>query len=721
MAKIIKIEDNYYISANSTYADDRVLILNSGDTFGVFDRWGDILHLGKDVQGIYHKGTRFVSELELRLNGERPLLLSSAVTEENEILYADFTNPDLAYSEGTISKGNIYLNRSKFIYNGVCYEKITVTNYSLENHDLKILITINGDFKDIFEVRGIERKKRGIILNDFNYNGDSINFSYVGVDNIKRTTIATLDPRPNTINDNSAEFNIHLRKQEKFEITCKLIFEIDSVNTIHLDYDKALKKIRDKTKEENKKIADISSTNDHFNHWVNRSKSDLLSLIGETPFGKYPHAGVPWYNTPFGRDGLITAYEVLWAAPHIAKGVLKYVARTQATELIPEKDAEPGKIFHETREGEMCELNEVPFKMYYGTIDATPLFIMLAGAYYTRTADVDFIKKIWPNILSALHWIDKYGDIDGDGFVEYSKHSEKGLVNQGWKDSYDSISHSDGKLAESPIALCEVQGYVYDAKVQGAMLARVLGDYKLSQALEKDAEELKIKFNKHFWDDDLNCYVIALDRNKKPCKIISSNAGHALFTGIADKEKASKLVKVLLDKKMFTGYGIRTLSDKEIRYNPMSYHNGSVWPHDTALIAYGFSKYGFQKEVLKVMEGMFEAALFFDLRRLPELFCGFTKYNGKAPIEYPVACSPQAWSVAALYMLLQACLGLKLDATQNKISFYKPLLPSFLNIVEVGNLLLKDNPASFSFKKHKNDTGINIIEKEDDWEIVIVK
>lgn len=721
MAKIIKIEDNYYISANSTYADDRVLVLNSGDTFGVFDRWGDISPLGKDVQGIYHKGTRFVSEQELKINGERPLLLSSGVTEENEILNADFTNPDLSYDEHLLSKGNIYINRSKFIYKGICHEKIQIANYSLLDHDLKISITLSGDFKDIFEIRGMKRKKHGIILDNVNRGKGAINFSYIGIDNIKRSTIAFFDPEPDVVNDHTAEFNIHLKKQKKFEITLRFMFEIDDERAEDIGYKNALNELNRKTQNENKKIADVCSQNEHFNHWINRSKSDLLSLVAETPFGKYPYAGVPWYNTPFGRDGLITAYEVLWVAPQIAKGVLQYVARTQATELIPEKDAEPGKIFHETREGEMCGLDELPFKLYYGTIDATPLFIMLAGAYYTRTADLGFIKKIWPNIISALNWIDKYGDIDGDGFVEYSKHSEKGLVNQGWKDSYDSISHADGNLAESPIALCEVQGYVYDAKIQASLLANVLGEEKLAAKLSREAEELKLKFNKQFWDEDLNCFVIALDKNKKPCSLISSNAGHTLFTGIADKEKAARLIKTLLDNEMFTGYGIRTLSEREVRYNPMSYHNGSIWPHDTALIAYGFSRYGFQKEVLKVMEGMFEAALHFDLRRLPELFCGFSNTNGKAPIEYPVACSPQAWSVASVYMLLQACLGLKIDAPEKKLLFNKPLLPGFISTLEIKNLLLNKNAAAFLLRKHKHDTGINIIEKEEEWDVVLVK
>jgi glycogen debranching enzyme len=468
-------------------------------------------------------------------------------------------------------------------------------------------------------------------------------------------------------------------------------------------------------------FASISTSNEQFTHWVHRSKADLISLITETPYGLYPYAGVPWYNTAFGRDGIITAMEVLWVAPEIAKNALMFLANMQATQMIPAKDAEPGKILHEARSGEMANTAEIPFKEYYGTIDATPLFVMLAGMYYQHTADLKTIKTLWPNIKAALNWIDNYGDLDGDGFVEYKHKAENGLTNQGWKDSHDSVMYKNGELCEPPIALCEVQGYAYGAKNFASMLAHALNETTLAETLAREAKELKRKFNEVFWDEDSNCYALALDGNKKPCTVVSSNPGHCLFCGIVDEDKAANLVHSLTSAQMFSGWGIRTLSEGEKRYNPMSYHNGSIWPHDNAIIASGFARYGFQKEASKILSALFDASLFIELQRLPELYCGFPRRTGEGPTSYPVACSPQAWSVGAVFMLLQACLQVQINAVTKTIVFDKPHLPPYLDRISINHLRLGDATCDIELYRHEYDVGFNVIRKPADWNLLIVK
>jgi glycogen debranching enzyme len=713
----IEVENQYYILASSAFADQQTVVLKEGDSFALFDRHGDIHQIGSGSQGIYHQGTRFVSKMELSINGNKPLLLSANPREDNQLLMVDLTNPDLPLeNEEVVLRGSIHILRSKFLWRSAYHEKIKLLNYGLEPISFILEIRMDADFSDIFEVRGTTRERKGKKLQP--QTGDAqISFSYLGLDNVTRKTNVSFTPKPSNIRHQTAEYEISLFPKQEIELEISAQFILDEEIPESLSFEEARNAMNARMERTRQYCADIHTSNGQFNDWINRSKSDLITITAQTPYGLYPHAGIPWYSTPFGRDGIITAMECLWVEPELAKGVLNYLAATQAKDFNDFQDAEPGKIFHETRGGEMAALGEIPFKLYYGTIDATPLFISLAGAYLERTNDLVTLRKIWPNIEKAIYWIDHYGDIDGDGFVEYKTKSSKGLTNQGWKDSQDAIFYEDGRLAEEPIALCEVQGYVYDAKMRASEIAMVLGHSKTAERLEHEAVELKKNFNEKFWSEDKHIYVLALDGKKQPCNVASSNAGHCLFSGIATPERARLVSKTLLSSKMFSGWGIRTIATDEARYNPMSYHNGSIWPHDNAMIAYGFSRYDLMNEIAQVMAGTFDTASYDDGQRLPELFCGFDREKGQGPTSYPVACSPQAWSVGAVFMLLQACLGMKINAARKTITFCHPVLPSFLKEITITNLRLNNKQVILQIRRSNEGVDAILLSPNVDVEI----
>lgn len=710
------------------HADDRVHVLNHCDTFGIFDRWGDILPGGKGVHGLYHKDTRFISRLQILINSVRPILLNSTIEEENEVLSVDLTNPALTDASDNIPYGALHLRRRQLIVDHTYRERLDLQNYDTKPHKLRISIQLQGDFKDIFEVRGATRKSRGAFLGfDFSERRQ-VQLTYKGLDGIyRRADVCFSKTYTTSSNDGTVTFDFSLEPREPLTLEYVILFHtgngLPSVIPTgdlfsHDGFAYQMQKFK-------LHFPAIETANEQFNHWINRSRFDLISLMADTPYGKYPYAGVPWYNTAFGRDGIITALEVVWLVPDLARSVLMFLASNQSTDHNPASDAEPGKILHETRGGEMVNLNEVPFKQYYGSVDSTPLFVILAGEYYERTGDVSTIKQLWKNVERAIHWIDTYGDLDGDGLVEYKHKATNGLTNQGWKDSADSIFHEDGTLADSPIALCEVQGYVYMAKRKAAKIAESLGHSELASRWRQEAKQLKKLFNKKFWDEALGCYVIALDGLKRPCRVKTSNAGHVLFTGIATQDKAQKVARAMLAADMFSGWGVRTVSSTVKNYNPMSYHNGSVWPHDVALIALGCSRYGMKNEVLRLMTGLFDASLFIPLQRLPELFCGFDRRKGEGPTAYPVACSPQAWSVAAVFLLIKAILRIQILPLKRRVVLKNPVMPEYLQWMHIINLPLPTENAQLTLQisRQENESmiGVNYKGLPSDWRLIIVK
>lgn len=714
-------EDRFYIPATSTTTDDRACILKHGETFAVFDRYGDIQPVGNGSQGLYHEGTRFLSRLELRLGDSRPMLLSSMVKEDNALLAVDLTNPDI-YLNGHIAipRGSLHLFRAIFLWQGTCYERLAVTNYGLTPIDVTLAFRFDADFADIFEVRGTKRNRKGRRLNDA-VGRDLVQLGYQGLDGVTRQTRVHACPGPHQMSSAQAIYETRLQPKEATSFFLTVSCEYADRATAPLSYDQAFFQAEHALQSARARDCGIDTSNEQFNDWLNRSQPDLHMMITETPAGPYPYAGVPWFSAPFGRDGLITALESLWINPDLAKGVLSYLASVQATEVVPEQDAEPGKILHETRKGEMAALGEIPFGRYYGSVDATPLFVILAGAYYERTGDRGFLETLWPHLESALAWMNTYGDPDGDGFVEYARQSSSGLLHQGWKDSHDAVFHANGSLADGPIALCEVQGYVYAAKHGAAALAQALERTERADELFRQASTLRERFEEAFWCEEIATYALALDGDKRACKVRASNAGHCLWTGIAAPEHARRVAETLLGKDFFSGWGVRTVGAGEARYNPMSYHNGSVWPHDNAVIAMGLARYGLKNEALRILAGLFDATLFLDLHRLPELFCGFTRRPGEGPSLYPVACSPQAWSVASVFLLLQACLGIQINGRDGRITFDNPSLPEFLREVRIRNLRVRDGSVDLLLQRHPQDVSISVLRKEGRVALVVRK
>ena len=690
----------FSIRAASSRIDVGSRILKADETFVVLDRFGDIAPGGTGELGLYHAGTRFLSRFALRLEGGRPFLLSSEVREDNAAFVANLTNPDLRRNGDSLTRGSVHLVRECRLSPSMLELRVLLRSYAAHTVHLTLTLSVASDFADIFEVRGTPRAARGRQL-PARWREGTLRLSYTGLDGIARRLRVEASPAATRASAGELAFEVSLPPGQERTLRCQAVCRVGKSPAVARGLGRA-DSLRDTPR--------VRASSERFDAWLRRSAADLRMMMTRTAWGTYPFAGVPWFSAPFGRDGILTALELLWLDPAPARGVLRFLAAHQARAVDEFRDAEPGKILHEARRGEMANLGEVPFGRYYGSVDATPLFVILAGAHFERTGDLGFARELWPHVESALEWMERWGDRDGDGFIEYAGHSSRGLLHQGWKDSHDAIFHADGTPAEGPIALCEVQGYAYAARRSAARLAFALGRRDLGRRLDADADRLYEAFDARFWDEELGTYVLALDGAKAPCRVRTSNAGHALWSGIVPPARVSRLARTLFEPDSFSGWGIRTVAAGQARFNPMAYHNGSVWPHDNAVIAAGLGRYGLRQEAAHLLHATFDLSRAVDMARMPELICGFDRRPGEGPTLYPLACAPQSWAAGAVFLMLQASLGLSVSVTspERLVSFERPVLPPLLESLAIEDLRVGPSVVDLRLTRAGSEVGVEV-------------
>lgn len=707
-------------------ASQRLSVLKSGDTFIVNDLYGDIGgSAGVDSDGLFVNDTRVMSLLRLTFGGRAPLLLSGSVSSDNTAFTAHLTNHPLPQPDGsTAAEGVIHIQRQRVISGTVLREAITLTNYGSRELTVPLSIAFAGDFRDMFEVRGAKRDKHGDAQPP-RVGKRCVKLSYVGLDHAWRDVEVRFEPEPQRLSTDRADFLVALPAAACVSIHLSVATTVhaavgdaaqmrieglggDACDAAHAEETAAetgrsalrasLLQAHRVMRDRRRSAARVRSNNPLFNAWLNRSIADLGLLTTDLPSGPYPYAGIPWFSTPFGRDAVITSLQTLWLQPALARGVLRFLAEHQAHEDSAFRDAAIGKIMHETRKSEMARTGEVPYALYYGGVDTTPLFIVLAGSYAARTGDISLIAELWPALERAAQWVARVCDRNRHGLLDYQRGAQSGLSNQGWKDSHDSVFHADGRFPEGPIALVEVQAYACAAFDTMAHYAAMRGMPDAASRYAMRAAKIRERVEALYWMPEENFYGIALDGHGELCRVMASNAGHLLAFGLPGHERGRAVARHLESTLFHTGWGVRTLAAGQPRFNPMSYHNGSVWPHDTALCARGLARYGDKSGAVRLLEALFEAAVNFDMR-LPELFCGFTRRRGEPPTAYPVACLPQAWAAGSPFMVLEACLGISLHAATHEIHIDRPDLPNGIDWLEISNLALGERTATVRFQR----------------------
>lgn len=701
---------------------ERRLAAKEGESFIYTDSEGNIPAGNTSGLGFYRGDTRFLSVYELLVHEKRPVLLT-ATADRDYMAHFELTNPDLRDEEGEFIARQETLNirRMRVVCDGF-FERIRIKNYNPHKVSFWVEFRLDNDFADIFEVRGLRRTSRGTLAKAKMVE-DVLTLAYRGEDGMFRQTWLRFSARPDEValDSTGARLRYHVRIEPHGRWLLNLV--VEPLEGDERPRQRALNdvvfELRQSYQDWDKRCTNFFTDNELFNSVIQRSRNDIRALMTETPRGTILDAGIPWYVTTFGRDSMIAGIEALTLCQYPARESLRMLADLQGKREDPWRDEEPGKVLHELRRGELAAIDAIPHTPYFGSVDSTPLFVSAVAEVFRWSGDRTFLAQMLPHVERALSWVDLYGDINGDGFVEYERRSPKGLINQGWKDSYGAVTHADGRIAEPPIALAEVQGYVYAAKRGAAALFAEMGRGDDAGRLEQEAAALKERFNKEFWMPREDFVAMALDGYGEQVATVTSNGGQCLWTGILDEDKAAAVVARLLMPDMFSGWGIRTLSKGAKSYNPMSYHNGSVWPHDNAIIVKGMCDYGFKDQALVVAGGLFDTAIHHAYYRLPELFCGFTRRGANWPVAYPVACSPQAWAAASIFLVLQGMLGLEPDAATGTLFISRPVLPRWLNHVHVTNLCVGRARLDVLFRREGEVTSFTVKRKEGPLRIVM--
>ncbi|MGH9533869.1 MAG: amylo-alpha-1,6-glucosidase [Terriglobales bacterium] len=714
------------------------LSLLDGKTFSATTVSGDIAPANASDVGLFHRDTRFLSYLELLVDGHRTVVLSSG-TQGNLYAQIELATSTLVRRDGGAPENNLHVRREQVMASHF-YERVTAENFNLQPVEITLEWRFDADFADVFQVRGMRIPAQGR-QREPTVTADGVVFAYDGQDRIHRRTVLRFDPPPAAPEAHRARFHLRLNPRERRVILLTVTPETegDPIQAA-VGFSPALEDQRRRLAAFCRESTRIESSDDLFDACMETAVNDFFALripfaarahpamggtgaeasprgdttLGRSREGEIIAAGIPWFATVFGRDSLIAAYQSLLLRPQLAEATLRFLARWQGRTVNDWRDEQPGKILHEFREGELTRGGEVPHAPYYGSVDSTPLFLIVLGETFQWTGDRELLEELLPAARAALGWIEQYGDLDGDGFVEYLRRSPGGLDNQGWKDSHDSNLHRDGRPEPPPIALCEVQGYCYDARYRLSRLLRLLGDAATAERVRREATDLAHRFERAFWLPRQGYYAMSLDGEKRPQEVISSNAGHLLWSRIIGQDRARLVASRLLRAEMFTGWGIRTLAADEPTYNPLSYHRGSVWPHDNSLIGLGLAFYEQKAALVRIFTGLFQAARHFRDTRLPELFVGAQRREFDTPVHYPVSCSPQAWASGAMFLLLTALLGLRPDAGKKELRVVNPVLPEWLDWLRLRNMRIGQSVVSLEFTRRGQRAFCSVLDQQGD-------